>query len=273
MSYPVKAVIFDWAGTMVDFGCMAPVKALAQVFEAQGVPISEAEARVDMGKAKHDHVAALLADPAIAARWSAHHGRAPDAHDVDRVYHQVEPAMVEAAKAAAELIPGAAETYAAIRALGIKVGSGTGYTPEMMAAIRARAAEQGYDPDVVICAGDTPSGRPAPHMAWAALIALNVWPASAAIKVDDAPVGIAEGRHAGCWTVGIAASGNAVGLDQAGLAALDPATRAARIAAAGAQLHEAGADAVIDDVSQLLPVVERIAAAIAAGARPGDRLS
>ena len=24
MSFPVKAVVFDWAGTMVDFGCMAP---------------------------------------------------------------------------------------------------------------------------------------------------------------------------------------------------------------------------------------------------------
>ena len=23
MSFPVKAVVFDWAGTMIDFGCMA----------------------------------------------------------------------------------------------------------------------------------------------------------------------------------------------------------------------------------------------------------
>lgn len=272
MTFPVKAVIFDWAGTMVDHGCTAPVNALLGVFAAAGVPITEAEARVDMGKAKHDHVAALLADPAIAARWTAHYGTAPTSADVNRIYAEVEPAMVEAAKAAAELIPGAADAYAALVALGVKVGSGTGYTPEMMAAIRVRAAEQGYAPDVVICAGDTPSGRPAPHMTWAALIALDVWPAHAAIKVDDAPVGVAEGRNAGCWSVGIAASGNAVGLSRDALAALDPADRANRIAAAAAQLRAAGADAVIDDVSQLLPLVHRIAAAIAAGARPGDPL-
>jgi len=273
MTFPVQAVIFDWAGTMVDFGCKAPVNALCDVFAGQGVPISEAEARADMGKAKYDHVTALLSEPAIVARWTAHFGQAPDRADIDRVYALVEPAMVEAAQRAAELIPGAADTYAELLRLGVKVGSGTGYTPDMMAAIRAKAAEQGYDPAVVICAGDTPSGRPAPHMAWAALIALNVWPAAAAVKVDDAPVGIAEGRHAGCWTVGIAASGNAVGLDAAEFAALDEATRASRIAAATAELRAEGADFVIDDVSQLMPVIHRIADAIAAGHKPGDRLA
>jgi phosphonoacetaldehyde hydrolase len=269
MSYLVKAVIFDWAGTMVDFGCKAPIEALLSVFAAEGVPITEAEARVDMGKAKHDHVAALLAEPAIAARWTDHFGQAPDSATVDRVYALVEPAMVEAAQRAAELIPGAAQAYADLIALGIKVGSGTGYTPEMMAAIRVKAAEQGYTPDVVICAGDTPSGRPAPLMAWAALVALDAWPAHAAIKVDDAPVGIAEGRNAGCWTVGVAASGNAVGLSRDELAALDPDDRAARIAAAAEALRAEGADFVIDDVSHLLPVVHQVAEAIAAGRKPG----
>jgi len=269
MSFPVKAVIFDWAGTMVDFGCKAPVDALCTVFAAQGVSISEAEARADMGKAKYDHVTALLQEPAIVARWTAHFGKAPGLDDIDRIYALVEPAMVEAAARAAALIPGAAQAYADLQALGVRIGSGTGYTPEMMAAIRTRAADQGYDPAVVICAGDTPSGRPAPHMAWAALIALNVWPASAAVKVDDAPVGIAEGRHAGCWTVGIAASGNAVGLNAAEYAALDPDDRARRVAAAGAELRAEGADFVIDDVSHLLPVIHRIAAAITAGQKPG----
>lgn len=270
MTFPVKAVIFDWAGTMVDFGCMAPVNALRDVFASEGMPITEAEARADMGKAKYDHVTALLSEPGIVARWTAQFGKAPETADIDQIYALVEPAMVEAAQRAAELIPGAAETYAELLRLGIKVGSGTGYTPEMMAAIRVKAAAQGYAPDVVICAGDTPSGRPAPHMAWAALIALDVWPASAAVKVDDAPVGIAEGRNAGCWTVGIAASGNAVGLNAADLAALDPADRTARIAAATAALLAEGADFVIDDVSHLLPVIHRIAAEIAAGNKPGS---
>ena len=51
MSFPVKAVVFDWAGTMIDFGCVAPVEALQHVFEGRGVRLSVAEARADMGKA------------------------------------------------------------------------------------------------------------------------------------------------------------------------------------------------------------------------------
>lgn len=270
MTYPVKAVIFDWAGTMVDFGCKAPVRALLDTFASVGVPITEAQARVDMGRAKRDHVAALLAEPTIAQAWTDAHGTTPDEAAIDRVYALVEPAMITAAQAAATLIPGAAEAFAALRARGVRIGSGTGYTPEMMAAIRVAAARQGYEPEVVICAGDTPSGRPAPLMTWAALIALDAWPAACAVKVDDASVGIAEGRNAGCWTVGIAASGNAVGLDAAELAAFDPATRAQRIAIAAEDLRAAGADFVIDDVSQLLPVIETIAQAIAEGRRPGN---
>ena len=269
MTYPVKAVIFDWAGTVIDFGCMAPVEALRDTFAAEGVDITAAEARADMGRAKLDHLRAILAKPGVAARWqAAKHAAAAEA-DVMRLYAALEPAMEAAAARAATLIPGAAQTVAAIRAKGIRIGSGTGYTRAMMGPILPAAAAQGYEPDVVICAGETPSGRPAPLMSWAALIALDCYPARAAIKVDDAPVGIVEGSTAGCWTVGIAASGNEVGLGLADYSALPEADRAAAVARAGEVLRAAGADYVIDDISQLLPVVETIAARIAAGDTPG----
>jgi phosphonoacetaldehyde hydrolase len=263
--FPVKAVIFDWAGTVIDFGCMAPVYALLDVFAADGVAITPGEARADMGRAKLDHLRAILAAPAVAERWLAAKAALPGEADVTRLYTALEPAMIEAAERAAVLIPGAADTVAALRGLGIKIGSGTGYTRAMMSGILPKAAAQGYAPDVVICAGETPSGRPSPQPAWAAMIALDVWPARACIKVDDAPVGIFEGREAGCWTVGIAASGNEVGLDAADFAALGDADRRARIASAAATLKAAGADYVIDDVGGLMRVVHDIAARIAAG--------
>lgn len=262
MSFPVKAVVFDWAGTMIDFGCMAPVQALTQVFAAEGLALSAAEARRDMGKAKLDHVKALLANGEVARRWWAAKGEAPGEADVTRIYRALEPAMAAAAADSAELIPGAAETAARLRALGVRLGSGTGYTREMMAAILPAAEAQGYAPDVVVCAGDTPSGRPAPLMTWKALIELDAWPARACIKVDDAPVGIEEGRLAGCWTVGVAGSGNSMGLDLAAYRALAPEARRERLACAELELKDAGADFVIEDVSELLPVVHEIATRI-----------
>jgi phosphonoacetaldehyde hydrolase len=259
MSYPIKAVIFDWAGTMVDFGCMAPTEALINAFAAHGIVITVAQARRDMGKAKLDHVAAILQDPDIAAAWVAAKGVAPSRADIGAIYGALEPLIEAAATRCADLIPGAAGVAAALRARGVKIGSGTGYTRQMMSGILPRAAAQGYAPDVVVCAGETASGRPAPLMTWKALVELDAWPAQACVKVDDATVGIEEGRLAGCWTIGLAASGNGVGLSLAEYGALPEAERRARVGASAAALKAAGADYVIDTVADIELALEEIA--------------
>lgn len=251
MQAGLKAVVFDWAGTMIDFGSRAPVVALLKLFEQAGVPIEEAEARADMGKAKIDHIRALLAGPRVAEAWAERHGRPAGEADAVALFERIGPMMRETAGDCVELIPGAADIARRLQADGVAVGSCTGYTREMMADILPRAAEQGYRPDVVVCAGETPAGRPSPLMLWKNLVELGAWPASACVKVDDAEVGIAEGRAAGVWTVGVAASGNAVGLSREALAALAPEDRAERIAQAKAALTEAGAHAVIDTVADL----------------------
>ncbi|WP_297508528.1 phosphonoacetaldehyde hydrolase [uncultured Caulobacter sp.] len=264
----IEAVVFDWAGTMIDFGCRAPVVALRDVFADAGVEISEAEARADMGKAKKDHIRSLLAMPRVADLWRARHGAASTEADVDRLHDAVEPMMRAAARECARLIPGAAELAADLRARGVGIGSSTGYTRAMMADILPLAAEQGYAPDVVVCAGETAAGRPSPLMMWKALVELGAWPARACVKVDDAVVGIAEGLEVGAWTVGLSASGNGVGLDAESLAALPVEERAARVEASAKALREAGAHYVVESVADLGPVLADIEARIARGERP-----
>ena len=251
-------VIFDWAGTMVDFGCRAPVLALIEVFAQRGVPITEAEARADMGKAKAAHVDALLAMPRVAAAWQAARGAAPSEADSAGIVKDLGPMMAEQAGRMATLIDGARATVEALRAAGLRVASSTGYTREMMQPVLPRAAAQGYAPDHLVCSGETPQGRPTPLMIYKACAELGVWPLSRVIKVDDATVGVAEGRAAGCFTVGVAASGNGVGLSAEELAALPAAERAARIATSRAALSAAGADLVIDSVADLVQALEAL---------------
>ncbi len=264
----IKAVVFDWAGTMVDFGCMAPVDALIAAFACEGVAITAPEARADMGRAKRDHVRALMAMPRIASAWADANGAAPGGADGDRLFAALEPLMRVQAARCADLIPGAVELATSLRAQGVKVGSCTGYTRPMMTDVAPLAAAQGYAPDVIVCAGETPSGRPSPLMLWQALVTIDAWPAWACVKVDDAEVGIGEGRAAGCWTIGLAASGNGVGLGLDAFRALDEAERKARTAVAASSLTEAGADYVADTVAELGPVLEAIADRIRAGERP-----
>ncbi len=244
-------VIFDWAGTMVDFGCCAPIAAYLEAFARRGVTLAESAARADMGIAKADHVRALLARPKVAADWAAAQGRAPVEADVDDLMGDLGVLMRDAAAAASELIPGVAATVVELRARGLQIASSTGYTRAMMAPVLVRAAEQGYAPDHLVCANETPLGRPSPLMIYKACAELGVWPLSRVVKVDDAEAGIAEGRAAGCFTVGVAASGNSVGLSLAAYDALDPEQREMRLSGARAALLAAGADAVIDTVAEL----------------------
>lgn len=253
-------VIFDWAGTMVDFGCEAPVKALIEAFRAEGVHIDEAAARRDMGKAKIDHVRSLLSFPQVAAEWRKIHGHTADANDVDVLMARLGPLMRAHAARASTLIPGARQTFERLRAAGIRVASSTGYTREMMEPVLKHAAEQGYEPEHLVCSGETPAGRPSPLMIYKACAELGVWPLSRVVKVDDAEAGIAEGRAAGAYTVGVT-SGNQVGLSYEAFLALPPAERASRVQTARASLLAAGADVVIESVAELIPALTRDRAA------------
>lgn len=268
MSSPIKAVIFDWAGTMVDFGSVAPVMAMRDAFAAEGVAVTDAEIRAHMGRAKRDHVAQILEGHRVHAAWTATQRAAPTDRDVDRLHDALEPLMFAAAASCSDLIDGAADLARDLRARGVRIGSTTGYTRTMMQAILPRAAAQGYAPDAVVCAGETLEGRPSPLMVWKALVEMGVWPARACVKVDDAEVGMGEGREAGCWTVGIAASGNGVGLNASELAALPPAERIALVDRARDALMAAGAHAVVDTVADLSPVLAEIERRIQAGEAP-----
>jgi phosphonoacetaldehyde hydrolase len=264
----VKAVIFDWAGTVVDYGSLAPMGAFVETFAEFGVEISIDEARGPMGMAKRPHIATLAALPRIAEAWTRNHGRAPTEGDIDALYDVFVPKNVAVAAHYADVIPGTAEVVSALRAEGVKIGSSTGYTREIMARITPRAAAQGFAPDSLVCTGDTPEGRPSPLMFYKGLIDLDVWPAWHAIKVDDTTVGIAEGVNAGAWAVGVAVSGNAFGLSLADTIALSPEEFIRRRARAQDALYSAGAHYVIDSVTDLMVVAAQIEGRLARGERP-----
>jgi phosphonoacetaldehyde hydrolase len=264
----LKAVVFDWAGTVVDHGSLGPMGVFVEAFAEFGVSITIAEARQPMGIAKRPHVAALLAMPRIAAEWRQVTGHAPTEADIDAVYDVFVPKNIAVAAKYAGLIPGVAETARELRALGLKIGTTTGYTREIMDKITPVAAAQGFVPDSMACTGDAPDGRPTPFLLYKTFLDLAVWPASACIKVDDTEVGIAEGLNAGCWTVGVAVTGNVFGLSLADTKALPPDEFRARREAAAQKLAGAGAHFVIDGVGELMPIVRSVEDRLAGGAKP-----
>ncbi|WP_304303953.1 phosphonoacetaldehyde hydrolase [Pseudacidovorax intermedius] len=264
----LQAVVFDWAGTIIDFGSCAPMGAFVRLFERYGIDLSIAEARGPMGVAKWDHINALSQLPRVAAQWEARFGRGFTRADIDELYEVFTPMNAAVVPDFCDFIPGALDTVAAVRARGLRIGSTTGYNRPIMEVVTPIAAKGGYVPDNLVCAGDLAAGRPSPLMMYRCFADLGVWPAHTVVKVDDTGVGVQEGLNAGTWAVGLAISGNAAGLTLAEWQALDAAGQAAVRSRATAELKSAGAHYVIDSVADLMPVLDDIEARLVRCERP-----
>ena len=256
----IQAVIFDWAGTTVDYGCFAPLEVFVNVFAKHGVTLTLEEARGPMGMAKRDHVRALLFLPRVAALWNELHRRAPKEADVDALYGEFEPALMRTLSQHAEVLDGVLETCAWLRERGIKIGSTTGYTADMMRVVTAEAAKQGYVPDAVVTAEDVGVGRPQPFMLQHNLRMLGVYPPRAVVKVGDTVADIQEGVNAGVWSVGVVVGSSVMGMTRSLYEALFPGEREEACVAAERVFLEAGADATIRTMAELPALIEELSA-------------
>ncbi len=255
-----QAVIFDWAGTMIDFGSFAPMGVFVEAFKQFEIEISIAQAREPMGMPKWQHIEAMFANPLIAQQWQERYGHAPNKAAIDQVYDVFVPMNEAVVANYAELVPGALPMLQQLAQYRLKVGSTTGYTRSIMEQVIPVAAAQGYQPLNVVCADDLPFGRPTALGMYKCCLDLAVAHTSLLIKVDDTAPGIAEGVAAGCLTVGVALSGNYVGKTPEELAALSAEQVQALRKQATQRLQAAGADYVIDTVADLPVLLEKLSA-------------
>jgi phosphonoacetaldehyde hydrolase len=252
----------------LDYGCYAPAVVFTEVFRRQGVEISMEEARAPMGAHKKVHIRRISENPNVAARWEKTHGRLPTEEDVVAMFEAFVPLQLNCLADYAELISGTLDFVAAARQRGLKIGSTTGYTVEMMDLIRQEAAQRGYEPDHSVSAAEVPEGRPAPWMCLENAKHLGVYPLEAIVKVDDTVPGIEEGINAWMWTVGLAKSGNEIGLTEREIELLPADEFERRLSRAYTRMQRAGADYVIDGIWDLLPCLDDIEARLARGERP-----
>jgi phosphonoacetaldehyde hydrolase len=264
----IQACLLDWAGTTMDFGCLAPAVVFVEVFERMGVPITVEEARAPMGAHKRVHIQRITELGSVRQRWQDKHGRLPDDNDVEKMFTDFVPLQLACLSTYSDLIPGTLEVVAELRKRGMKIGTTTGYTTEMTAINAADAKRQGYEPDSTVCASEVPHGRPYPYMCLQNVINLGVTCVQACVKVDDTIPGVEEGLNAGMWTVGLAIAGNEVGLSLADWTALPAADRARLSDKAYDRMRRSGTHYTIDSIAELMPCMNDIQARIARGEKP-----
>ncbi len=257
MSTNVKAVIFDWAGTTVDYGSFAPVAGFVEGFRKIGFEITNEMARKPMGLLKIDHTRAIAAmiDAPISEE------------QILEAYAAFEETLFANIADHCELKDHVLDVVAQLRDRGLAIGSTTGYTVEMMERVVPAAAAQGYIPDHWVAPDASLKGRPFPFLIWENLKRFGIADPRLVVKVGDTVADIDEGRAANTWTVGVVLGSSELGLTRDEVAALTDDELAARKAEVRATYYRAGADFVIDDLDELPAVVDAIDARLAQNAQ------
>jgi phosphonoacetaldehyde hydrolase len=255
----IKTVILDWAGTAVDFGSFAPVRAFIEAFESFGVTPTEDETRAPMGMQKRAHIESMLSGERLSALWLGVNGRAPTKADAGDIYARFEPALFSVLKDHASPLPGLLDVVGRLRDMGVKIGSTTGYTAAMMEIVTARASAAGYAPDCLVCPDEVDGvGRPYPYMLWRNLEKMGILSINETLKVGDTAADMREGKNAGCLCVGVIEGSSMLGLREDELRAFDGAERLSAFEDVRRRYAEAGADFVIENISALPALTESL---------------
>ena len=255
----IEGIIFDWAGTTVDYGCFAPVQAFAEVFHGFGMEVTMEETRKPMGMLKRDHIKTMLEMPRIEGLWKSAHGRAVTEADIDAMHDTFTEKLMGILDQFADPKPYVVETIARLRAMGLAIGSTTGYTDQMMAVVTRVAKEKGYALDFWISPNSVDNyGRPYPYMIFENLKQLHIRDVHAAVKVGDTISDIKEGAAAGVISVGILEGSSLMGLTQTEYEALSTQEKEALCARLRKEYMQAGADYVLQDIRELPALIQEL---------------
>ena len=222
-SMPITVACLDMAGTTVaDDGSV--IAAFSAAVEQFGLPegtqrYDEALAyvRQTMGQSKIEVFRHILGAEDAAqqanAAFEEHYARSVRGGDV-------------------EPLPGATETFAALRAAGIKVCLATGFSPATRDALLDAL---GWRPlvDLVLSPADAGRGRPWPDLALTALLRLGGGAVGELAVAGDTPSDVESGLRAGAGLVAGVLTGSS--------------TRE--------ELEQAKAPVILDTIADLIPLV------------------
>lgn len=268
---PLRGIVFDWAGTLVDHGCLAPIEPFRDAFRRLEIDLAVADIRRFMGLPKLDQIKSILALPGVQETWRAHHGGEPSAKQIEKLRTTLEQGLLAKVAGFAEPIEGVPGFVIAMRGRGLRIGSTTGYSQAVMKPLAAAAKKHGLEVDAVVCPEDVAAGRPAPFMCYLNALRLGIYPFEAMVKIGDSIADVQEGLNAGMWTVALTRTGNELGLSADELKALPEVERQHRLDQIATNFRAAGAHFVVQSVADCLPVIEEIEGRLSRGELPAPR--
>ncbi len=157
---PIRGVIFDLAGTLIDKGCQAPVHAMIAAFARNGLITTDAIVRADMGLPKRAHIRAILSKPAMLGQWECIFNNPPREIDIDRIYQSTNQELKRVITNYTSPTPAATELLHYLQSQGIRIGITTGYSREIINSIQHQLHSSGIIYNNLVCADEVANPRP-----------------------------------------------------------------------------------------------------------------
>jgi len=190
----IALVVFDMAGTTIEDSGQVP-EAFTTVLHQHGIEISDDALRAVRGASKRDAIRHFVAQ---------HHVADVEAQ-TDKIYNDFRDYLARLFNAGGvKPMPGAAETFAWLRARGIKIALNTGFDrPTTDLIIEAVGWGNGVA-DAIVCGDDVKLGRPAPYLIFRSMEATGVTSVHEVMCVGDTVLDLQAGRNAGArYVVGV----------------------------------------------------------------------
>jgi phosphonoacetaldehyde hydrolase len=240
----IRGIVFDVAGTLVDYGSQAPMNALRRVFrEHCGITVGDVLLSQSMGKSKWEHFSHIASAFKIPLDVQKH---------VFKTAYL--PIQYDEIHKRAEWIPGVVATLHELARYNIHIACTTGYTGDMMEIIWNKMMKDRVPVDVavttdtVFCRNQYMSkemikppipGRPSPAMIQ---VIKYIWamPSDAMVKVGDTVADVLEGKAAGMRTVAVTETGVIIGTKESRRQAME----------------KENADLIVDDVPTAASVMK-----------------
>ena len=197
---PIQLVVFDMAGTTVDDSGSKVLTCLIEAARAHDLPGSPEELNALMGMNKRE-VFGMLAARRMEASSDPYAGSIEAEQLADKALATFVASMRRAYEEHLSPIAGAEDTFAFLRARGIKIAIDTGFDSAVGGLIMERLNWPGRLIDQVVYSSDVPRGRPAPYMIFRAMERLDIDDVHQVMKLGDSPADLEEGYNAGCGEV------------------------------------------------------------------------
>ena len=206
----IKLIIFDLSGTLVDFGSLATIDTMKNVFKKKKIIITNKLIQKDMGIKKINHIKKILNHPIIKIQWRKLYKKKITNDQIYDLGLKFDKRLTIEVNRRLNIIPNVRKLFKILIRNNIKIGATTGYPKRITRLIVNYLKKKKIILECCVSDNEVKKSRPSPDMCIKNLKKLKVL-GNNAIKVDDSISGILEGKKAKMITVGLTSTGISVG--------------------------------------------------------------